>query len=105
MSDINNIKENFENINNNFENDSDLQKIREELIKCFKGYQNTMKYLMADAPISVLCLSSQLEKVLTDQGLLRVYDLFNLDLVKIKGIGVVRIKELTTRLDQFLSML
>lgn len=105
MDDINNVKENFENINNNFEYDLDLQKLKEELKKKFSEYNTTMRYLAADAPIGILCLPPALEKILTDQGFLRVYDLFDVDLVKIKGLGVVRVKQLTSCLDQFFSML
>lgn len=105
MDDINNVKENFENINNNFEKDLEIQKIKQEVIKRFKEYQTTMKYMAADAPIEILCLPSQIEKILLDQGFLRIYDLFDVDLVKIKGLGVARIRDLTSSLDKFFSML
>ena len=85
--------------------DVDMAKLKEELKQKFNDYQKTMKYMLADAPIEVLCLSSSLEKILTDQGFLRIYDLFDIDLVKIKGLGVVRIKQLTSSLDKFFSML
>ncbi len=105
MSDVDNVKENFENVNNNFENDLDMVKLKEELRKRFSEYSNTIKYMAADAPIGILCLPPAVEKILTDQGFLRIYDLFNLDLIKIKGLGEVRIKQLTSRLDEFFSML
>lgn len=105
MDDINNVKESFENINNNFEKDLDMEKLKEELRKSFADYQKTMKYLMADAPIEVLCLNPIIQKILIDQGFLRIYDLFNVDFVKIKGLGVARIRELTSGLDKFFSML
>lgn len=109
MDDINNVKENFEivkeNIEKNFENDLDMVKLKQELRKKFSEYQTTMKFMLADAPIEVLCLDPKIEKILTDQGFLRIYDLFNVDLVEIKGIGVVRVKQLAARLDQFFSML
>ncbi len=105
MDDINNVKEIFENINDNFENNIDMSKLKEELRKNFSEYQNTMKFMLADAPIEILCLEPKVEKVLTDQGFLRIYDLFNIDLIKVKGLGIVRVKYLTTRLDQFFSML
>ena len=105
MDDIANVKENFENINNNFEYDLYISKVRKELVQKFIDYQNTMKYLMADAPIATLCLPPQTEKALLDHGCLRIYDLFDLDFVKVKGLGVVRIRDLTARLDQFFSML
>ena len=86
-------------------NDMQLEKLKKELKHSFENYQKTMKYMVADAPIEVLCLSKSLEKILLDNGLLRVYDLFDVDFVKIKGLGVSRIKELTTRIDEFFSML
>lgn len=105
MSEINNIKENFENVNNNFESDVDFARLKQELHKKFHDYQTTMRFMLADAPIDILCLPPSLHKVLTDQGFLRIYDLFDVDLVKVKGLGVVRVKQLTSSLDQFFSML
>lgn len=105
MDDIGNLNDNFENINKNFENDLDMEKLRKELKKRLEEYGNIMKYMATDAPIGVLCLPPQIEKILLDHGILRIYDLFDLDLIKIKGLGKIRIKELTSRLDQFLSML
>jgi guanylate kinase len=105
VNDIDNVKENFENINSNFEKEIDIQKLKEELIKRFQDYQQTMKYLLADAPIEILCLPSTTEKILLDQGFLRIYDLFDVDFIKIKGFGVTRVGHLTTSLDKFFSML
>jgi hypothetical protein len=105
MDDISNVKESFENINNNFEKDLDMAKLKEELKRKFADYQTTMKYMLADAPIEVLCLPSTTEKILLDHGFLRIYDLFDVDLVKIKGIGVARVRHLTSSLDKFFSML
>jgi len=109
MSDNVNVKENIENIKENveknFEFDMRMKKLKEELAKKFEDYQKTLKFMAADVPIEVLCLPKPIEKILIDEGLLRIYDLFNLNFVEIKGLGVVRINQLTTRLDQFFSML
>ncbi len=105
MDDIINVKENLENVNNNFEYDIDMAKLKQELRQKFSDYQKTMKFMLADAPIEILCLQPALQNILTDQGFLRVYDLFDVDLVKIKGLGVVRVKQLTSSLDKFFSML
>ena len=105
MDDIGNVKENLESINNNFEQDLDMARLRQELNDKFYSYRTTMKYLAADAPIEVLCLPKLTEKALLDQGFLRIYDLFDVDLIKIKGIGVTRVRHLTSSLDQFFSML
>ena len=86
-------------------NEMQLEKLKKDLRTSFEGYQKTMKYLVADAPIEILCLPKAVEQILLDNGLLRVYDLFDVDFVKIKGLGVTRIKDLTSRLDQFFSML
>ena len=83
----------------------ELTKIRIEVIKKYEEYNMTMKYLAADAPIGILCLPKAIETILVDNGYLRVYDLFNADFTKIKGFGVVRIRDLTARLDEFFSML
>lgn len=109
MADVDNVKEIFENIKENieetFEYDLKMEQLRKEVLKKFDEYKNTMNYMAADAPIEILCLSPSVEKILSGQGFLRIYDLFNVDFVKIKGLGIVRIKELTSRLDQFFSML
>lgn len=100
-----NLKEKFENINSNFEKDIDMEKLKQELKKRFDDYQKTMAFMLGDAPIGVLCLNPKIETILINEGFLRIYDLFNVDLVKVKGLGVVRIRDLTARLDQFFSML
>lgn len=105
MNDDDNLKENIDNSNSNIETDLDLAKLKEQLKKSFDSYQQTMKYMLGDAPIQTLCLNARTEAILLDSGFLRIYDIFNADLIKVKGLGVVRIKELTTRLDQFFAML
>jgi hypothetical protein len=105
MSEVGNVKESFENVNDNFETDLKMKKLKEELAKSFAQYQTTMKYLAADAPIAILCLPSVIEKILLDNGCVRVYDIFNMDLAEVKGLGSVRIRDLTTSLNQFFSML
>ncbi len=105
MSIPDNVKENLQNVNNNFEQDLKMKAMREELSKSFQNYKKTLSYMMTDAPIEILGLSPQVENLLIANGCLRVYDLFDLDLVKIKGFGSARIGELQSRFDQFLSML
>lgn len=105
MQSENNLIDNLENVNINFENDLKMKQLKEELAKKFSDYQKTMKFLIADAPISVLCLPPAIENILADQGFLRIYDLFDVDFVKIKGLGVTRIRHLTSSLDKFFSML
>ncbi len=87
------------------ERDALLAKIREEVLKRYASYRETMKKMACDAPIQCLCLDKSLENILLNSGINRVYDLFDVDFVKIKGIGVKRCGELTACLDQFLSML
>lgn len=94
-----------ENVIHTFEQDIDLAKLKKELAKRFEDYQKTMDFMLQDAPIGVLCLPEKIEKILLDQGFLRIYDLFNVDLIEIKGIGVNRVKQLTACLDKFFSML
>ncbi len=105
MSNENNISTFTDMPNPNFEQDMKMQKLREELAKSFANYQKTMMFLLADAPLGVLCLPTVIENILLAHGCLRVYDLFNVDFVDVKGLGEARIRELTTRLDQFFSML
>jgi len=101
---LGNVKESFENVNNNIEESVNIEKLRKELLEKFQNYNKTLTYLAADAPISTLCLPKATEALLLKSGCVRIYDLFNMDLTKIKGIGSVRLRHLTTRLDQFVSM-
>jgi len=87
------------------EHDLKMQQMKEEVLRKLTEYRKTMSYLYADAPITVLCLPPVIEKSLLDHGCLRVYDLFDLDFTKVKGLGDSRIRQLTSSLDQFLSML
>lgn len=99
------LMDNVENVNNNLEQDLKMKELRDQVLKKFDDYRITLNYMAADAPIGVLCLPTATEKILIDNGFLRIYDVFNVDLTKIKGLGVVRIRDLTSRIDQFLSML
>ena len=105
MSDINKLVESPEAVNNKFEYDAAMQKIREEVAKKLNDYRNTINYMAADAPIATLCLPTATEKALVAVGLLRIYDLFDRDFTKVEGLNVARIRDLTSRIDQFFSML
>ena len=100
-----NLNEKLENVNNNFEQEVKLEKIKEEVLKKFSEYRKTIAYMAADAPIGILCLPPVIMNALLAHGCLRVYDLFNMDFTKVKGLGVSRIRDLTACLDQFFSML
>lgn len=104
MFTIGNVKEKIENVNTNFDEDLKNEKLRKELLERFQNYNKTLTYLAGDAPISTLALPKATETLLLNSGCVRIYDLFNLDLTKIKGIGSVRLRHLTARLDQFVSM-
>lgn len=105
MSDDNNLLENIESVNKNLEYDQQMKKIREEVIKKFSEYRTTLAYMAADAPIEILCLAPVIQNALFAHGLHRVYDLFDCDFTKIKGLGIRRIGDLTASLDKFFSML
>mgnify|MGYP001602327737 CR=1 FL=1 len=81
-----------------------LQIIKEKVLINLDNYQKVMTLMLGDAPIGVLCLPKVIENALSSDGCVRVYDIFNRDLTKIKGLGTKRIGELTSRLDEFLSM-
>jgi hypothetical protein len=101
-----NLPNDLENFNNNnLEFNIDMIRLKQELKQKIEEYNKTIRYMLADAPIGVLCLPPTTESILIDQGFLRVYDLFDADLIKIKGIGITRLNQITTGLDKFLSML
>jgi len=85
-------------------NETEKIKIQKKLVESLQNYRKTMSYMVGDAPIGVLCLPKSVEKALVNSGLLRVYDLFDRDLTKIKGVGKVGVGHLTSSLHEFLSM-
>lgn len=85
--------------------DSKSNQIKEEIFKKFLEYRKTLKFMMGDAPISIFCFSKPVEKALIESGCVRVYDLFDLDLVKVKGLSNDSLRNLAARIDEFLSML
>jgi hypothetical protein len=89
---------------NDFDEDLKMKILKDELVKKFSEYKKTIGYMSADAPIQILCLPSEIEKILLNSGFHRVYDLFDANFVEVKGLGKARIARLTTCLNQFLSM-
>ena len=82
----------------------EIHNIHRKLIESIERYRKTISYMYGDAPLGVLCLPKIIETTLINNGCFRVYDLFDRDLTKIKGIGHSRIRDLTSRLDEFLSV-
>ncbi len=78
--------------------------VKQELEKSIHVFKKNIHYMFGDAPISVLCLPKTIETVLISEDCLRVYDLFNRDLTKIKGIGKTRVRLLAASLEQFISV-
>lgn len=113
MSDKDNVTQIFNNVNEEVDKeikieqlqDEMVKKVREEVVKKFYQYRTTLNFMAADAPIAVLGLPMATEVILRNQGLLRVYDLFDLDLTKIEGLSDTRLRDLTTSINQFFSML
>ena len=81
-----------------------IREINKKFLESIENYRNIVTYLSADVPIGVLCLAKKTEKLLIARGIERVYDLFNFDLTKIEGLHANAIRDLTTRLNQFLAI-
>lgn len=81
-----------------------IKQINKKFVQSLQNYQKIISYMGGDMPIGVLCLPKAIEKALLNSGFDRVYDLFDCDLTKIKGIGKTRIRDLTASLEQFISM-
>lgn len=105
MSNENKLNENSDAVKDNFEYDLKMKKLKEEISKKFTEYRTTLNFMAADAPIGTLCLSPAIENALLAHGCLRIYDLFDLDFTEVKGLGAIRIRDLTASLDKFFSML
>lgn len=105
MYDNNNLEQNSENINNNLEIKIDMKKLQEELKRSYESYKKSLRYMAADMPISALCITQSTEKKLYALGYQRIYDLFDVDFTKIEGLNASELRNLTSRFNQFLSML
>jgi|APCry1669192647_1035423.scaffolds.fasta_scaffold130244_1 hypothetical protein len=81
-----------------------IKKINKKLLESLGNYRKFLNYAAGDVPIGCLCVNPIIEKILHENGFERVYDLFNTDLTKIKGLGRSRLGELTTRLQEFIAM-
>ena len=100
-----NLSESESEVNTKFERDMQLAKIRKELLESYENYNKVISQMGMDAPIEVLCLPQAINKILLREGCRRIPEVLKLDLTKVKGLGVTRQWELTTSLNQFLSML
>ncbi len=78
-----------------------VKKVSKKLLESLSNYRKLTLLMGADVPIGSLCLDKKIEKILLDNGLSRVYDILNMDLTKIKGLGRVRIGYITSRLNEF----
>ncbi len=82
----------------------EIKKLNKNILKSLNNYRKTITYLTADAPIGILCLPTVIENILIRADCLRVYDLLNRDLAKIKGLSDRRLALLTSRLNEFIAM-
>ena len=72
--------------NVNLKHNEELKsKVNEELKKSLDYYRQTLLFMGANVPIEALCLPKVIENALLANGSLRVYDLINVDLAKIKA--------------------
>ncbi len=78
--------------------------INKQVLQSFDNYKKSLSFMACDAPIGVLCLPKVIEKILISNDIYRVYNLIDLDLTKIKRLGAIRRRQLTSCLNQFLAM-
>lgn len=76
----------------------------EDLQKTIESYKNTLSYIGADIPIQCLCLPREIEDILLTNKFFRVYELMNIKLTDIKGIGRNRAAILGAKLSEFFSV-
>ena len=77
------------------------KKVNKKLLESLANYKKVTSMMAADIPISALCLDKATEKILLGNGFLRVYDILDVDFAKIKGLGKIRIRNLSSRLHEF----
>lgn len=85
--------------------EEDLQKeINLQLTKSLENYRNTLSYMLGDMPIQSLNIPKKIIKILINNDIIRVYDLFGRDFTKIEGLDFIGIRDLTTCFNEFISM-
>ena len=82
----------------------EINKINKEVLTSFDRYKKSLEYMASDIAIEALCLPKPIENVLLRNNIKRIYDLIDLDLTKIKGLGRIRRGQLAASLNQFLAM-
>jgi len=81
-----------------------LQKLKKQLLEKFIEYNKYLTLMQGDVSISALCLKKSIEKKLIANDILRVYEIFNLDLTKVKWLSDTEVRHITASLNKFLSM-
>lgn len=82
----------------------DKEKVNKKVLESLDKYRKIINVMSGDIPLQALCLDKSIEKILLNNGCLRIYDILDMDFTKIKGLGVKRIGDLTARLNEFLPM-
>lgn len=83
---------------------TDATEINKKLLQSLENYNKMLVHSMTDIPLGCLCLDHKTEEILLKNGFRRVFDLIDVDLTEIKGLGKIRIGKITTSLDKFLTM-
>lgn len=83
---------------------SAIIELKKDLKKDIAHYRKVLFRLEADVPLQCLCLPKSIENILSRSGCSRVLDVIDLDLTKIKGLGIRRRSLILSRLNEFLSM-
>lgn len=83
---------------------NDALEINKKLLESLENYNKMLLHSMTDIPLGCLCLDNKTEEILFKNGFRRVFDLIDVDLREIKGLGKIRIGKINAGLDQFLVM-
>jgi len=94
----------MDNVNNKLIMERELAKINKDFLESLYNYRSYIKKCEYDAPIDVLCLPKDILNILQRNGLVRVFDIIDLDLTKIKGLGSSRISHINTQLKKLVPM-
>ena len=82
----------------------EMNKIQKNLFKQLDNYKRFIRQCELDAPIEILCLPKDILTILRKNSLSRIFQLTDLDLTKIKGLGAVRISILQAKLNDFIPI-
>lgn len=91
-------------LKNQNEKHDEHAEIRRQVMETYQMYRRKIMAMFCDAPLAALCVDDIIIKKLDRVGIRRIDQCIDRDFTKIEGLSGDEIHQLTTRLQQFISM-